>query len=161
MLIGPPSSGKTELLLSLSSLANVFLTATLTESALLSGTKKEERGAAARGGLLKQIGDFGIIVFKDFTSILSMHRDPRAAVLAALREIYDGRWMRRLGVDGGTELKWEGKVALLAGCTPTIDSHHAVIGSMGERFVFYRLPDLHEEAERAQTLHGTCQEFRV
>ena len=28
----------------------------------------------------------------DFTSILSMSRDARAGVLAALREIYDGRW---------------------------------------------------------------------
>mgnify|MGYP003466777145 CR=1 FL=1 len=38
---------------------------------------------------------------KDFGSILSMHRDARGAVLAALREIYDGSWSRSIGVDGG------------------------------------------------------------
>ena len=27
----------------------------------------------AKGGLLQQIGDFGILAFKDFGSILSMH----------------------------------------------------------------------------------------
>lgn len=42
--------------------------------------------------------------------------------------------------DGGRTLSWSGKVALIGGCTPSIDSHHAVIGSMGERFVMLRPP---------------------
>ena len=29
---------------------------------------------------------------QDFGSVLSMHREARAAVLAALREVYDGSW---------------------------------------------------------------------
>jgi DNA-binding transcriptional ArsR family regulator len=29
---------------------------------------------------------------------------------------------------------------VLAACTPTIDTHHAVMASMGERFLLYRLP---------------------
>jgi hypothetical protein len=32
-----------------------------------------------------------------------------------------------------------------------IDSHHAVIGAMGERFVFYRLPELDDDDEQKQT----------
>jgi hypothetical protein len=41
----------------------------------------------ATGGLLRQIGERGILVIKDVTSILSMHREMRSAILAALREI--------------------------------------------------------------------------
>jgi hypothetical protein len=80
-----------------------------------------------------------------------MHHDSRAQVLAALREIYDGSWTRNLGTDGGQTLHWEGKVGLVAGCTPTIDRHHAVMGAMGERFVLLRLSpsDAHEQGRMA------------
>ena len=45
--------------------------ATLTEASLLSGTPKREKAAEAKGGLLREIGDCGIIVCKDFGSVLS------------------------------------------------------------------------------------------
>ena len=121
---------------------DVHPAATLTEAALLSGTPKRENATDAKGGLLRAIGDFGIIVCKDFGSVLSMNRDARAAVLAALREVYDGAWTRHVGTDGGRTLAWAGKVGLVGGCTPTIDRHHAVMGAMGERFVLYRLPEV-------------------
>jgi RNA polymerase sigma-54 factor len=41
-----------------------------------------------------------MIVIKDFTTILTMDRNLRGPVLAALREVYDGRWERYVGVDG-------------------------------------------------------------
>jgi len=80
-----------------------------------------------------------------------MHRDARASVLAALREVYDGSWTRLLGTDGGKTLHWEGRVGFLAGCTQTIDRHHAVMGAMGERFALYRLrtADADEHARRS------------
>ena len=37
---------------------------------------------------------------------------------------------------------WEGKVALIAGCTGAIDRFHAVVGAREERFVSFRLKDL-------------------
>ncbi len=140
LIVGPPGGGKTEILNSIARQSDVHPAATLTEGALLSGVAKRDRAAGAKGGLLREIGDFGILLHKDFGSVLSMNRDTRAAVLAALREIYDGAWTRYVGTDGGRTLAWAGKVALIAGCTPSIDSHHAVIGSMGERFILYRLP---------------------
>lgn len=152
LIIGPPGGGKTETLAPLFGLDYVHPTATLTEAALLSGTPKKERNASAKGGLLREIGDFGILICKDFTSVLSMHREARAAVLAALREIYDGSWQRHLGTGGGITLSWAGKVGLIAGCTPAIDSHHAVMGSMGERFVLYRLPPIDGEAQAAAAM---------
>jgi hypothetical protein len=87
-----------------------------------------------------------------------MHRDARAGVLAALREVYDGSWTRRLGTDGGRELTWSGKVGLIAACTPLIDSSHGVISSMGDRFVNYRLPDTDEDAQALAALDSIGNE---
>jgi hypothetical protein len=157
-LVGPPGGGKTEVLNSLSRLRDVYPAATLTEAALLSGTSKKEQSTDASGGLLRRIGAFGIIVCKDFGSVLSMHRDARSAVLAALREVYDGAWTRHVGTDGGRTLSWAGKVGLIAGCTPAIDSHHAVMGSMGERFVLYRLPPTDADAQARRALDHVGRE---
>jgi bifunctional DNA primase/polymerase-like protein len=138
-LIGPPSSAKTEILNSISGLPNVVQAATLTVAGLLSGVPKKQHTGGAKGGLLRQIGDFGILALKDFGSILSMHTDAKAEVLAALREIYDGAWTRHLGSDGGRTLAWKGKVGLLFGATGVYDSHYSVIGALGDRFLLSRL----------------------
>lgn len=139
MLVGGPGWGKTEALNAVTGQPDVHPAATLTEAALLSGTPRRE-AKGAKGGLLKEIGDFGIIALKDFGSILSMNRDTRAQLLAALREVYDGSWTRHVGVDGGRTLAWQGKVGLIAGCTSVIDSYHGVMSQLGDRFVFYRMP---------------------
>jgi hypothetical protein len=163
MLIGGPGWGKTETLVSGAKLPHMHIAATMTEASLLSGTRKKERDSAAKGGLLRQIGPFGFLVLKDFTSVLSMNRDLRTGLLAALREIYDGSWTRHVGVDGGLELAWQGKLAVIAGCTGTIDRYHAVIGAMGERFVFYRFPELsgREQAKGALHLLGKEAQMRA
>jgi hypothetical protein len=155
MVIGPPGCGKTEVLQSTAKLPGMYPTGVLTEAALLSGTAARDRDRGAKGGLLRQIGTHGTILCKDFGSVLSMHRDARTPLLAGLREIYDGEWTRRLGVEGGRTLTWRGRVGLLGGCTPAIDSHHGVLSIMGERFLFYRVetPDAIQQAGRALA-HG-------
>jgi hypothetical protein len=138
-LIAPPSSAKTELLNSIAGLPDTVAAATMTPAGLLSGTPKKQRDKGAKGGLLQQIGKFGILICKDFGSILSMHTETRAEVMAALREIYDGSWTRHIGSDGGRTLSWAGKIGLLFAATSVIDSHYSVIGSLGDRFLFCRL----------------------
>jgi hypothetical protein len=138
-LIGPPSSAKTEILNSTSMLTHIYATATITPAGLLSGTPKKQRDKNAKGGLLAQIGEFGIIALKDFGSILSMRPDAKAETLQALREVFDGAWTRRLGTDGGRTLHWQGKVGLIFCATGVIDSHYTVISSMGDRFLLNRL----------------------
>lgn len=163
LLVGPPGGGKSELLGSLTGLQDVHPAATLTEAGLLSGTPKRETAEGAKGGLLRVIGDFGIVVAKDFGSVLSMNRDQRSLLLAALREIYDGSWTRHIGTDGGRTLHWAGKVGFVGGVTPTIDRHHSVMGAMGERFVLYRLPgvDADEQAGRALEHAGREKTMRA
>src|SRR5262249_22743054 len=71
-------------------------------------------------------------------------------------------WTRHVGTDGGRTLHWTGKVGLVAGCTPTIDRHHGVIGAMGERFLLLRLPevDSDEQAKRALAHAGRERKMR-
>jgi energy-coupling factor transporter ATP-binding protein EcfA2 len=151
LLVGPSGSGKSEILQAVGGLPSIHAVATMTEASLLSGSPKRDHADDASGGLLRSIGERGIMLCKDFGSVLSMNRDARAQVLAALREVYDGSWTRHVGVDGGRTLAWSGRVGLVAGCTPTIDKHHAVMGAMGERFILFRLSpiDAAEQGRRA------------
>jgi len=144
LAVDVPGGGKTEMLMSTVGLPGIWPTATLTEGSLLSGTSRREKAKDASGGLLRAIGDEGVILLKDFGSILSMNLDTRGAILQALREVYDGSWTRHVGTDGGKSLSWTGKVGVIGGATPAIDAHHAVMSVLGERFVFFR-PDAHDE----------------
>src|SRR5262245_36225897 len=58
-LIAPPSSAKTEILNATLTLPNVVQAATVTPAGLLSGTPKKQHDKGARGGLLRQLGEFG------------------------------------------------------------------------------------------------------
>lgn len=158
--VAPPSNGKTERLSPITGLPDVYETATLTEAALLSGIPPKEWTEGAKGGLLREIDKFGVILCKDFTSVLSMRRDRRTEVIAALREVYDGRYTRRVGSAGGLSLSWEGKVGLLAACTPIIDSHHAVIGALGERFLIHRPSPENPQAVARKALESSGDEGR-
>jgi hypothetical protein len=151
MLVGGSGVGKTERLIPLAVMPDVVLESSITgPAALLSGTARKEVSKDATGGLLRKIPKAGgVLLLKDFTSILDMHRDARAEVLAALREIYDGHWDRSIGTDGGRTLSWSGRLGLLAGCTTAIDAAHAVVAVMGTRFLLVRLPGLEDLAGSA------------
>jgi hypothetical protein len=138
LVISGPGNTKTESVSSLSG-AGAYITSTISsEGALLSATSRKSRAKSATGGLLRKIGDHGLLVIKDVTSILSADRNTRAGVLAALREIYDGRWERNVGTDGGMSLLWTGRIAVVGAVTTAWDAAHAVISVMGDRFVSIR-----------------------
>ena len=132
-------------------MSDVVLESSITgPAALLSGTGKKERAKDATGGLLRKLPEGGgVLLLKDFTSIIDMHRDARAEVLAALREVYDGRWDRSVGAEGGRTLTWTGHCGLVAGCTTAIDSAHSVMSVMGTRFMLVRLQGDHDIAASA------------
>jgi hypothetical protein len=153
-VVAPPSSAKTEIVNSLSRLPHVAASATLTIAGLLSGTPSKQRAKTAKGGLLREIGDFGVLALKDFGSILSMRQDAKTELLAALREIYDGAWTRHIGADGGKTLAWKGKLGLVFGVTPAIDAYHSVIGSLGDRWLLSRMGPVKGQFARALEHRG-------
>ena len=121
LVLGGPGNAKTETVQSLSG-ASAHVTSTIaSEGALLSATPKRQRAKDATGGLLRKIGEHGLLVIKDVATILSANRDLRGQVLAALREIYDGRWERNVGTDGGRTLTWEGRIGVIGAVTTAWD----------------------------------------
>jgi hypothetical protein len=74
LFVGGSSTVKTEIINCLGGLEEVTAASDLTKQSLLSGVPKKERESGARGGLLKEIGVFGIVTLKDFGTVLSMRR---------------------------------------------------------------------------------------
>jgi hypothetical protein len=144
-IIAPPSSAKTELLNSLSRLPYVVVAEALSPAALLSGTSKKQRAKKATGGLLVEMGQFGILAFKDFGTVLDMRAETRAEMLSALRRIFDGEYVRQIGADGGRTLSWRGKSGLVFAATQKYDLYHVVIGTLGDRFLLVRLDPTGDE----------------
>lgn len=138
LVIGGSGDGKTETVSSLEGAGALVVSTIASEGALLSASSAQTRAKDATGGLLRQIGERGILVVKDVTSILSSNANMRAQVLAALREIYDGRWVRLVGVDGGRSLAWVGRLIVVGACTTAWDTAHTAISAMGDRFLLVR-----------------------
>lgn len=166
MIIGGPSQGKTEVIIALTGLEFVRSTSTITLSGLLSGVPQKDRKKFATGGLLAELGSFGLLAVKDFTSILSQRTEVRGEVLGALRECFDGHWVRDVGSDGGKKLEWRGKLGMIAGSTSAIDGYSAVNEAMGPRFIYWRLPSSDEveleteQATRALEMAGQEEAMR-
>jgi hypothetical protein len=138
LVISGAGNAKTETVQALAGGGAIVTSTISSDGALLSGTPKREKAKDATGGLLRRIGDRGLLVIKDVTSIISANRDVRATVLAAMREIYDGYWERNLGVDGGRSLRWSGRLVVVGAVTTAWDRAHDVVAAMGDRFVLLR-----------------------
>jgi len=139
LVVSGSGAAKTETVSALAASGALVTSTISSEGALLSATPKKDKAVGATGGLLRRLGPRGVLVVKDLTSILSMDRHARAAVLAAFREIHDGKWDRNVGADGGRNLLWEGRLVVIAACTTAWDRAHDVIASMGDRFVIVRM----------------------
>lgn len=132
LLVGPPSSAKSELLRAVADAPQCYRLSSLTGRTLLSGHKD------AHGGLLFRIPDRSTMVLLDFGQVLSLHPNDKALVLQRLREVYDGYTKGDFGnrADG---LEWRGKLGFLSGATPAIEKYTSVGAELGDRFLFYRM----------------------
>jgi hypothetical protein len=162
-LVGGSGNTKTVIVQALSYAPGVVAKSRIASSAaLLSGTPRDQVAVDATGGVLREIGDSGILALKDFTTILSLSRDVRNDVLAAFREILDGKWDRPVGGDGGRTLEWKGRCSLIAACTTAIDSAHGVLSIFGNRFLVVRTgtEDSHDLGERSLVNRGKEDRMR-
>jgi hypothetical protein len=158
LLVGPPGCGKSEIVTSLTSAPGVWSLSSLTPQTLISGF---ERKGGKPASLLLQIGSFGILAFKDLTTVLTMHREARQQIIGQLREVADGKTEKSFG--NGLRLEWEGKLGLVAGVTPVIDEQHSFLAIMGERFCLYRMPEVRRAdiARRSLARRGHEPELRA
>lgn len=159
LILSGPGNTKTETIYTLKDVDGVvWASAIQGRSTLLSGTARKDMEDGATGGLLRQIGDDGVLVIKDFTSIISTDKTSREQVMAALRETYDGRWDRPLGVDGGKgakgELTWEGNLSIISAVTSVWDAKQAAVAEMGDRFLIIRTDSSDPASREAATRHA-------
>ena len=95
-VVAPPGTGKTTIsIMGASGLTDVTMLSDFTENTFLSGFyQQKEAGLLERLGTTEINGKLyattgsGIFLAKDFTTVLSMHREKRAKILAQLREIH-------------------------------------------------------------------------
>src|SRR5260370_10458000 len=162
-IVGAPSTAKSEILFAASDLPWIISAAKVTEAALLSGTPTRERHKTATGGLLRQVGDFGVLLCKDFTSVLAQNQDARNQALAAVGEVYDGRWDRPVGTEGARVLTWRGKCGMIGGVTPDLDRYHQVISLLGDRFLLIRPtpPEARQAGRKALAHRGHETQMRT
>jgi hypothetical protein len=142
MVVAPPGSLKTELLNALVGLSGVHLIDSVTPQTFISG-QLDEPGKVKQTSpsLLHRIGVEGIIVYPDFSTVLAMNADKKAAVLADMRRIYDGKLHKEFGTgENAKQHEWEGRITFLVAVTGDIDRHYSVFNTLGERFVMIRWP---------------------
>ncbi len=77
LVISGAGNAKTETVQALGGIGAHVVSTISSEAGLLSATPKKDVAKDATGGLLRKIGDRGVLVIKDVTSILSMSGDRR------------------------------------------------------------------------------------
>jgi hypothetical protein len=150
MLVAPPSSGKTTALNALIGLKvynkagevvePIHSISDITENSFASGARSSE----GETSLLMKMPKGGVMVFKDFTSVLSKNADAKRIVMGQLREIYDGSYVKRTGT--GKDIMWTGKIGALAGVTESVYQHLESLSVMGDRFMLYQVPQPNRRA---------------
>lgn len=161
MLVAPPSSGKTTALNALIGLEvtnqkgeKVHPTESIsdiTEKTFASGARRSDKETS----LLYRLPFGGVLMFKDFTSILSKRDEEKRSIMAQLREIYDGAYNKKFGT--GDEVDWKGKVGAIGGVTQAIYQHLESMSVMGDRFMLYQIP----QPDRKATLKFKLQQERL
>lgn len=130
-LVAPPGSGKTQLMEALMDLDVVYPISSLTPQTFMSGMNNSKTDAS----LLPLVTN-KVMVFKEWTSIMSMKYEAKREIMAQLREIWDGRMNKMFG--NGIARNWEGRVSMYAGTTEMVDMDQEMFASLGERFLYYR-----------------------
>ena len=144
LLVAPPSSGKTTALNALVGLKintkrgekiePTCSISDITDKTFASGAIRNDKETS----LLYRLPFGGVLMFKDFTSVLSKREEERRAIMAQLREIYDGAYKKIFGT--GEEVTWVGKIGAIGGVTEAIYQHLEGMSVMGDRFMLYQIP---------------------
>jgi len=136
-IVGPPSSGKTLILLSLSTSERTHFESTFTAASLVSGFNTNPDPS-----LIPQLNG-KCAVFKDGTELLTIHPDARREAYSTLRGAYDGQVSKPFG-NGIRRVYKDLHFNMLIGITPAIHGDNQA--TMGERFLKYEMREKMEEA---------------
>lgn len=148
LMVAGSGTGKTELSNITQGLEFTHSISDLTTNTFASGL----RSKGEETSLLPKLNN-GIMVFKDFTSVLSKHSDERRAIMGQLREIYDGRYVKRTG--NGEDIVWNGKIGAIAGSTEIVYKYLEDLSAMGDRFIMYSVDSPDRKAITRRSMRNT------
>jgi len=135
-LIGPPSSGKNELLRAFRPHPSTVFISSLTENALISGHKDKDLPDEDPSLLPHIIGK--TLVCPDFTAIVECGEATVNKILGDMRVLYgDEPQMKASGTAG--QRRYQGKFGVIFGVTPTIDTILTRHQQLGARLVGFRI----------------------
>jgi hypothetical protein len=84
----------------------------------------------------------------DLSTLLAMsNRGDRDMLYSLLRRAYDGCVTRELG-NAPEQLRWEGRLTLLAAVTPAVDNYASHADALGPRWLYFRVPPANEWQRR-------------
>ena len=132
VLISSSAGGKSSLLQSLEGISGTHAIDDLTANTFASAQVGKDGKSNA---LLDEMSPGSIVIIKDFTVIMDKEKESRNQVIGQLRKIFDQDYSRKTG--NGHNVKWSGKMGLIAGCTTIMYTMSKKYASMGERFIFY------------------------
>jgi hypothetical protein len=134
IIIDASGAGKTELLRAFRNRPDAYFLSNLTENTLVSGYR-DPKSPDKDPSILPELNE-KVLVIKDLAPLLGMRAEARSAVIAGLRDAYDGFTDQGRGNLG--RCSYEARFTLLAASTLAIERTDTVEQELGERFVKFR-----------------------
>lgn len=146
LIVGPPASGKTEVVRLLDDLTDAAFD-DLTVAGLLGWVGPPNKSGRPGGVLHGRGGDYLLCTVADLSTLLH-DRPSRGSdvdtVFSALRRVFDGSYTRRIG-SIPKPLTWAGKMTMIGAVTPAVDRFSAHADALGPRWLYLR-SDRHDRA---------------
>ena len=134
IIIDASGAGKTELLRAFRNRSDAYFLSNLTENTLVSGYR-DPKAPEKDPSILPELNE-KVLVIKDLAPLLGMRAEARGAVIAGLRDAYDGFTDQGRGNLG--RISYEARFTLLAASTLAIERTDTIEQELGERFIKFR-----------------------
>jgi hypothetical protein len=136
-LVGPSSSGKTEVVRACGGLKWTHSVGHFTRGTFMSGYKVSDKDKNVYG-LLQQMmdGKPHMVLINDFSSVLNKKWDDRSEIMNQFRYLYDGEWDASYGND--VFIRWRGKVGMVVCATGEYERTIGAQAAFGDRFLVCR-----------------------
>ena len=139
MLVGNPSSNKTQLVTLLSKARDTYMLDVMTSNPFISGLSKKEKPQ----DLLPKLDGMCFIV-KDYTTIFGRSEETVKQLLSDLVSIYDGSFSKHSGARG--TVRYDTTFSHIGCITPMgLSMRQQYMNMVGARFLTVRVPELRED----------------
>lgn len=145
MLVGVPSSAKTDIVSILRTLDFTYFIDSMTMNPFASGYKAT--GKDKTYDLLPEL-DTKCFICKDYTTIFSLNEETTKKLLGELVSIYDGEFSKFSPTRG--YISYKSSFSHIGCITPAaLNRHQKYLNIVGPRFLFYRIPFLDQTQRKA------------